>query len=104
MQIPTSPNRFALPGLLLGGVMIGCSPIWVRLSEVGSVSTAFWRLALALIPLALMAGGGRSGGAVQPKTLRDRIEISLPGVILGVELVAWHISLHLTSVANSTLL
>ncbi|MCL4067076.1 DMT family transporter [Pseudomonas sp. GX19020] len=104
MQIPTSPNRFALPGLLLGGVLIGCSPIWVRLSEVGSVSTAFWRLALALIPLALMAGGGRSGGAAQPKTLRDRVEISLPGVILGVELVAWHISLHLTSVANSTLL
>ncbi|WP_112313298.1 DMT family transporter [Pseudogemmobacter bohemicus] len=104
MQSPDARNRLALPGLLLGGVLIGCSPIWVRLSEVGSVSTAFWRLALALIPLLLLAGRERAGGATRPKGLADIITISLPGVILGAELVAWHISLNLTSVANSTLL
>lgn len=104
MQIPTSPNRLALPGLLFGVVLIGCSPIWVRLSEVGSVSTAFWRLALALIPLALLAGSRGEAVSGRPKTLRDRVEVCLPGVILGAELVAWHISLNLTSVANSTLL
>ncbi len=99
-----SSERLALPGLILGGALIGCSPIFVRLSEVGSVSTAFWRLALALIPLLLMAGRGEARGAARPATWRDRLLISLPGVILGAELVAWHISLQMTSVANSTLL
>lgn len=95
---------FALPALILGGMLIGCSPIFVRLSEVGSASTAFWRLALALIPLLLLAKKGRDEGQLRQKTLGDRFIISLPGFILGAELVAWHMSLHMTSVANSTLL
>lgn len=86
----------------MGGVLIGCSPIFVRLSGVGSVSTAFWRLALALVPLLLIARGDKVG--VRPDTWADRVTVALPGIILGAELVAWHISLHMTSVANSTLL
>lgn len=94
--------KFALPALIMGGVLIGCSPIFVRLSEVGSVSTAFWRLALALVPLLLMARSGK--GDARPARWADRVTVALPGVILGAELVSWHISLHMTSVANSTLL
>lgn len=54
----------ALTALLIGGVLIGCSPIFVRLSEVGPVSTAFWRLALALVPLLFFTtrGGTARGG------------------------------------------
>jgi len=94
--------KLALPALIIGGVLIGCSPIFVRLSEVGSVSTAFWRLALALVPLLLIARGDKVGA--RPVTWADRVTVALPGIILGAELVAWHISLHMTSVANSTLL
>lgn len=97
-------GRLALPGLLLGGVLIGCSPIFVRLSEVGSVSTAFWRLALALLPLLLIAGRSEAETSSRPRGLRDILVVTLPGVFLGAELVAWHVSLHMTSVANSTLL
>ncbi len=44
-------NRVAMAALLIGGAAIGGSPIFVRLSEVGPLATAFWRVALALIPL-----------------------------------------------------
>ena len=43
-----------LAALLLGGVAISGSPIFVRLSEVGPISTAFWRVALAAPLLALI--------------------------------------------------
>lgn len=79
-------RRPALPALIMGGILIGCSPIFVRLSEVGSVSTAFWRLALALVPLLLIARGG--SGVMRPVTWRDRLIVALPGVLLGAELAA----------------
>jgi peptidoglycan/LPS O-acetylase OafA/YrhL len=46
----------ALGALLLGGVFLGCSPILVRISHIGPIATAFWRLALALPPLVLSNG------------------------------------------------
>lgn len=97
----TGPGLFAL---LSGGMLIGCSPIFVRLSELGPVSTAFWRLALALIPLLLFSARGAATGAEKPRTPRDALLVSLPGLLLAAELACWHISLHMTSVANATLL
>lgn len=94
----------ALTALLIGGVLIGCSPIFVRLSEVGPVSTAFWRLALALVPLLFFTTRGGTARGGTPRTLGDIVLVSLPGLLLAVELVAWHLSLHMTSVANATLL
>lgn len=101
--VPTGQNRQALLALLLGGVLIGCSPIFVRLSELDAVATAFWRLLLALLPLAFVARRERTGTA-RPAGWRDIAVVSLPGLVLGAELALWHSSLHLTSVANSTLL
>ncbi len=97
-------SQRALLALLLGGALIGCSPIFVRLSELDAVATAFWRLALALLPLALVARGQSKSGTARPRGWRDIGVVSLPGVVLGAELALWHSSLHLTSVANSTLL
>lgn len=94
----------ALLALLLGGVLIGCSPIFVRLSELDAVATAFWRLTLALLPLAFLARREARIGSKRPSGWREIATVSLPGVVLGAELALWHISLHLTSVANSTLL
>ncbi|MGO4436165.1 DMT family transporter [Rhizobium sp. RAF56] len=101
---PAADNRVALAALLIGGVAIGGSPIFVRLSEVGPMATAFWRVALALIPLfAFSAMKGRSEGA-KPETLSDYAFLLLPGLMLAADLCAWHLSLHMTSVANATLL
>ena len=102
--IATSPHaRLALAALLAGGIAIGGSPIFVRLSEVGPMATAFWRVALALLPFFLLSRVA-SAGDERPSGLRDHLFLLLPGVFLAADLAAWHLSLHMTSVANATLL
>lgn len=102
----TIRHRRALPALVLGGIAIGCSPILVRLSLVGPVATAFWRLSLAFLPLLAIERRGRTGDAARPASmqLRDYFTVAIPGVFLAADLAAWHLSLHMTTVANSTLL
>jgi len=104
--VTRAPKGRALGALVLGGVFLGCSPIFVRLSHIGPIATAFWRLALALVPLtALFGKGSRDGQAgLVPRRFADHLTAALPGLCLAGDLVAWHISLHMTSVANSTLL
>ncbi|MBY5359328.1 DMT family transporter [Rhizobium leguminosarum] len=96
-------NRFALASLLLGGAAIGGSPIFVRLSEVGPMATAFWRVALALIPIVIVSLMKKDAGP-KPQSLSDYGMLVLPGVMLALDLGAWHLSLTMTSVANATLL
>ncbi|AHF82408.1 membrane protein [Rhizobium leguminosarum bv. trifolii WSM1689] len=96
-------NRFALAALLLGGAAIGGSPIFVRLSEVGPMATAFWRVALALIPIVIVSLLKKERGP-KPQSLSDYGMLVLPGVMLALDLAAWHLSLTMTSVANATLL
>ncbi|MGR9174243.1 DMT family transporter [Rhizobium leguminosarum] len=96
-------NRFALAALLLGGAAIGGSPIFVRLSEVGPMATAFWRVALALIPIVIVSLMKKDAGP-KPQRLSDYGMLVLPGVMLALDLGAWHFSLTMTSVANATLL
>lgn len=97
-------QRVALIALLAGGAAIGGSPIFVRLSEIGPMATAFWRVGLALLPLAVLfvaSGAHRQPG---PATLSDRVALALPGLFLAIDLVAWHVAIALTTVANATLL
>src|SRR5215470_17060499 len=98
-------NR-AMLALVLGAVSISWSPIFVRLSLVGPVATAFWRLSLALIPLAasLRFDKQRNRGRRRPHQPGDYMAVALPGVFLAADLAFWHISLHMTTVANATLL
>lgn len=98
----------ALPALLLGAVGIAFAPIFVRLSEVGPISTAFWRVCLAMPALWLwMAMEDRRSRDLpkrKPKGLRDLALITLPGWFFAGDLAFWHLSITLTSVANATLL
>ncbi|KQV68405.1 DMT family transporter [Rhizobium sp. Root1220] len=97
-------NRFALAALIIGGAAIGGSPIFVRLSEVGPMATAFWRVALALIPIFIFSLLKGKDSGPKPHTLSDYGMLILPGFILAMDLAAWHLSITMTSVANATLL
>jgi drug/metabolite transporter (DMT)-like permease len=92
--------------LILGGLVIGLSPILVRLSPVGPVATAFWRVSLACFPLLFVFGyNSRNGNAGRlPKSFNEHIVAAIPGVFLALDLAAWHVSLGMTSVANAALL
>ncbi|MDR6291727.1 drug/metabolite transporter (DMT)-like permease [Inquilinus ginsengisoli] len=102
---PSPAQRLALPALILGGLAIGSSPIFVRLSEVGPIATAVWRVALALPILFLWYRAERARGeAARPRGLADYAALALPGLFIAADLVAWHWAIAVTSVANATLL
>ncbi|MEW6160872.1 MAG: DMT family transporter, partial [Verrucomicrobiota bacterium] len=100
-------------GALLGGAIgIGLAPIFVRLSEVGPVATAFYRLLFALPVLwSWMYLAGRSHSSASRVTVvlarptgRSAWMFGAAGFFFAGDLAFWHWSIKLTSVANSTLL
>ncbi|WP_183749151.1 MULTISPECIES: DMT family transporter [unclassified Rhizobium] len=100
----SSSSRLPLVALIIGGAAIGGSPIFVRLSEVGPMATAFWRVALALIPIFIFSLLRKDNTGPRPKSLADYGMLILPGAVLALDLSAWHLSITMTSVANATLL
>jgi drug/metabolite transporter (DMT)-like permease len=96
----------ALVALVAGGLFLGCSPILVRLSYIGPIATAFWRLAFALVPLTafFVRTSGAESEDRRPQSAGEHLTAALPGIFLAADLAGWHISLHMTSVTNSTLL
>ena len=95
----------ALPLLLTGAVCIAFAPIFVRLSELGPLATAFYRIALALplLWLLVLQDTQRELPATRPQR-RDIAYLGLAGVLFAADLMAWHVAIQLTSVANATLL
>jgi drug/metabolite transporter (DMT)-like permease len=101
--------RLAILALFVGATGIGFAPIFVRLSETGPTATAFYRLLFALPFLWLWVGWDRSGlggarATRSPTGARDFGQLAIAGLFFAADLSLWHWSLHLTTVANSTLL
>lgn len=100
----TYSRHLPLIALIAGGMAIGGSPIFMRLSEVGPSATAFWRLAIGFVPLLLFALIWRRKALALPKNRSDYATLILPGAFLATDLICWHMSVGMTSVANATLL
>jgi len=99
-------QRVALAALLAGAAGIAFAPIFVRLSELGPSATAFWRVGFAapVLLLWLALEQRRLGPAARrPASLRDWATLAAAGFFFAADLAAWHWSITLTSVANSTL-
>ena len=98
-------SRYGVWVLILGAVLISFSGIFVRISELGPSATAFHRLFLALPIFWLwMAQEIRDEPDRLPLHLRDWWLLALCGLFMAGDLVFWHWSLRMTSVANATLL
>ncbi len=92
---------FAFPALLIGSSMLAFGPWLVRLSGVGPVAAGFWRLALALPFLFVIALAVR-----QPVHWPGRplaMLVALGGFFFAADLAAWHVGIHMTKLANATL-
>ena len=100
-------NMTAFILLILGGVAIGTSPIFMRFSEVTPTSAAFWRLLMA-IPLLILWQAydirKNKGKATPQLNVKDMKPFIIVGFFFALDLTMWHWSVELTSVANSTLL
>jgi len=94
-------HRFAFPALLIGSSALAFGPWLVRLSGVGAVAAGFWRLALALPFLFVIAAMTR-----QPVHWPGRklaLVIGFAAFFFAADLAAWHMGIHLTKLGNATL-
>lgn len=103
----TPAKSFPLPALLAvvaGGMAIGFAGILMRLSDVGPLASAFWRMALAAPLLWIWAAvSGRQDRAARKRT-DFTPALALAGLYFAGDMATWHLSLHHTTVSNATLL
>ena len=95
----------ALAALLVGAVLVGASPIFVRLSELGPMATAFYRpfLAMPVLVIWMVADRRHNPETRRPAGRGDYFRLLLAGAFFSGDLAFWHLSIMNTSVANATL-
>jgi len=98
--------RTALPILICGTLALAFSPIFVRWSEVGPIATGVNRM---LLPLPFFFAWmifypSQRLNLSNDQGWRDLKYLFLAGAFFAGDLCVWHWSIHLTSVANSTVL
>jgi drug/metabolite transporter (DMT)-like permease len=92
----------ALAALLAGAAAIAFAPIFVRLSDTSPTASAFWRVALAMLPLWLWVAASPRAAAPAAAPLPWN-SLIIAGLCFAGDLAAWHVSIMYTTVANSTL-
>ncbi len=94
-------NALHLLALLGGNVALALGPWWVRIADSGPVSAGFWRLALAIPFLALLARtNGQRLGRFPRKTW---LAIGGAGLFFSLDLASWHVGIELTRLGNAAL-
>ncbi|HZW11742.1 MAG TPA: DMT family transporter [Noviherbaspirillum sp.] len=94
----------AFASLLLGGMAIGFAGIFMRLSDVNPIASAFWRMALAAPFLWAWAFAVRKQDDAAGKRSSFAAALALAGIYFAGDMALWHLALHYTTVANATLL
>ena len=88
--------------LLLGSATLSAGPLLVRLADVGALQSAFWRVALAVLPLFLLARlTARPAPADRTETHAGWFVAA--GFFFAADLAVWHLGIERTTLANSTL-
>jgi drug/metabolite transporter (DMT)-like permease len=95
---------FAFASLLVGGMAIGFAGIFMRLSDVNPLASAFWRMALAAPFLWAWAFTVCEQDRATGKRTDFSKALLLSGVYFAADMALWHLSLDYTTVANATLL
>jgi len=97
-------RTLAIIALLAGATCIGTSALFVKVSETGPISTAFWRVFLALPFLWVWAWSAQRHATPASQSASPRGLMFAAGFFFAGDLAVWHSSIILTSVANATLL
>ena len=98
------PRAWPFFALITGSACLAFGPLLVRLSDVSPVSSAFWRMGLALPVLMVVALLARRH-ETNPLPLR-----AIPwglgllaGAMFAADLATWHLGIMRTTLANATL-
>src|SRR6476469_6652487 len=94
-------HRFAFPAVLIGSSAFAFGPCPVRLSGVGPVAAGFWRLALALPFLFVIAA--MTGQSVHWPGRKLAVLVAFAAFFFAADLAAWHAGIHMTKLGNATL-
>jgi drug/metabolite transporter (DMT)-like permease len=98
---PAEWNGRHLAALLVGNVVLALGPWSVRLADSGPVAAGFWRLALAVPFLAVLARCNRQELAGFPRAVW--LAVAGAGLFFALDLASWHIGIGMTRLANVTL-
>jgi len=96
-----NPHRLAFPALLFGNVALAFGPWMVRLADVGPVAAGFWRLALALPLLFLVARVAKQSPHWPSRGLI--LIILIAALFYSLDLAAWNAGIRMTKLGNATL-
>jgi drug/metabolite transporter (DMT)-like permease len=94
-------HPFAFPAVICGSCALAFGPWLVRLSGVGPVAAGFWRLALALPFLFVIAAMTRQ--PVHWPARKLAILVGFAAFFFAADLAAWHVGIHMTKLGNATL-
>ncbi len=89
--------------LFISLFFMAASGIFVKLSEVGPVTTAVYRILLA-IPLTFAWYKLEKSPPIRKIHFKEFALLQLAGIFFGADLILWHLSFHLTTLANANLL
>src|SRR3954454_10773502 len=96
-----SVHRVAFPAVLIGSSALAFGPWLFRWSGVGPVAAGFWRLALALPFLFVIAA--MTGQSAHWPGRKLAVLVSFAAFFFAADLAAWHAGIHMTKLGNATL-
>ena len=97
----TPPSGWHFAALIGGNIALALGPWSVRLADSGPISAGFWRLALAIPLLALLAW--RNWQALWGFGKGIWLAITGAGVLFAFDLASWHVGIGQTRLGNATL-
>ena len=100
-SVSPAPGRLPLLRLLAGSVCISFSPIFIKLAAVPPDAAGFYRMLFSGLGLLFWLGLSRVGWRLPSGTLRV---LAAGGVLLGVDFMCWHRSIHFVGPGLATLL
>ncbi len=106
MSSSTGPNMrvakgklpaLAFPALVTANLLLAAGPWFVRVADTGPIATGFWRMAIALPVLLLLAAREAPWIKAPPRGVLAMVAIG------GLDIASWHLGIVQTKLANATL-
>jgi drug/metabolite transporter (DMT)-like permease len=98
----TTEFTIGFVALLGAAFCMSISPSLVRFADVGPLSSAFWRVFLALPVLWLWMRADEKGEAPAGKSGSWSLPVLLSGLFFAGDLLLWHLAIMKTTIANAT--
>jgi len=93
----------SLMAVVIGSLILGATTAALREIDIGSTAAGFWRVALAL-PILLVLAAIRTKSTWQLPSKHQWLPLVMAGACFAGDLIFWHLSLIHTTLGNATFL